>query len=169
MDEIYQMWQYARQNAETDAQRHESLADDLDAAYGIGTWRLTRNMDEQPKAGERAVVFTYADGDNEGDFQIICPDKRPKMAIVMRFGTSATIEAVCFSARQAEHIRALAYATSQRGVDYEVEMHAPCMDMSRVGLAKEYIDNDSLKFKSVMNHEILDEKEAEQIEIALPF
>lgn len=161
MDEIYLMWQYARANAKTDAQAHESLADDLDAAFGIEKWRLSRDMDEQPRENEHAYVFTYADGDEQGDFQIFVPNKRPKIAIVIRIeGEMFTgIEAVCYSARQAAHIAAVSQALIRFDAKYIVEMIDPCMDISRLSIAKQYIDGEPFKFARILDSNALDEDE----------
>lgn len=161
MDEIYLMWQYARANAKTGAQQHESLADDLDAAFGIGTWRLSRNMDEQPSENEHAVVFTYMDGDEQGDFQVFVPNKRPRIAVIIRMeGEDFTgIETVCYSARQATHVAAVAQAIANFDAKYIVEMIDPCMDMSRLSIARQYIDGSPQNVARIIQSDAVDEDE----------
>lgn len=154
MDKIYTMWDYARNNAQDDKNRHESLADDLDAAFGRGNWRISRNMDENPADGERAIVFTYADGDTEGDFQIFARGE-PKLSVVVSI--SGEIVAICASARQALHISSL--ETAITGDPHRVDCIAMEKPKTRLAIAREYVDGQRENAEKILCTDILDEAE----------
>lgn len=154
MDKIYAMWGYACSNAQNDKNRHESLADDLDAAFGHGNWRISRDMDESPADGEQAIVFTYADGDAEGDFQIFARGE-PKLSLVVSI--SGEVVAICASARQALHISSL--ETAITGDPHRVDCIAMEKPKPRLAITREYIDGQRENAEKILCTDILDEAE----------
>lgn len=146
-DGLYDMWDYAKKNAKTTKNMWDSFADDLDASVGIGQWRVSRNMDEQPQKGEHAVVFTFGDGDGDGDFQVFCK-RPPKMSVVIDIATG-NVAFLGWSARQAEHTKAILVGVQEidpfvdnASPDYAVEQVIVDRPQSRIQIAMDYAETD---------------------------
>ena len=145
-DGLYDMWDYAKKNAKTTKNMWDSFADDLDASVGIGQWRVSRNMDEQPRKDEHAVVFTFGDGDGDGDFQVFC--KRPPKISVVIETTSRSVAFIGWSARQADYTKAILDAVQTvdpffDGLpDYVIEQVVVDRPQSRMQIALDYAETD---------------------------
>lgn len=143
---LFDMWDYAKKNAKTTKNMWDSFADDLDASVGIGQWRVSRNMDEQPRKGEHAVVFTFGDGDGDGDFQVFCK-RPPKMSVIIET-TSRSTAFLGWSARQATHVMAILNAIAgehfvmDADPDYVLEQVVVDRPQSRIQIAMDYAETD---------------------------
>lgn len=155
---LYDMWDYAKKNAKTTKNMWDSFADDLDASVGIGQWRVSRNMDEQPRKDEHAVVFTFGDGDGDGDFQVFLK-RQPKMAIVVDIAAGEVVFAG-WSARQASYTASIMRAA--RGDDeivYALQMVHVDRPQTRLSVAMDYAETEEIA-QRIANSGALDDNES---------
>ena len=163
---LFDMWDYAKKNAKTTKNVWDSFADDLDASVGIGQWRVSRNMDEQPKPGETAVCFTFADGDEQGDFQVFLK-KQPKMSVVIET-TSRSTAFLGWSARQATHVMAILNAIAgehfvmDADPDYVLEQVVVDRPQTRLSIAMDYAENEETALH-IVNSGALDDNEKKEL------
>ena len=163
---LFDMWDYAKKNAKTTKNVWDSFADDLDASVGIDQWRVSRDMNEQPKAGETAVCFTFADGDEQGDFQVFLK-KQPKMSVVIET-TSRSTAFLGWSARQATHVMAILNAIAgehfvmDADPDYVLEQVVVDRPQTRLSIAMDYAENEETALH-IVNSGALDDNEKKEL------
>lgn len=158
---LFDMWDYAKKNAKDQKNMWESFADDLDASVGIDQWRVSRDMDEQPKTGETAVCFTFADGDEQGDFQVFLK-RQPKMAIVVDIAAGEVVFAG-WSTRQASYTESIMKAA--RGDDeiaYALQMVYVDRPQTRLSIAMDYAENEETA-QRIANSGALDDNESHRL------
>ena len=158
---LFDMWDYAKKNAKDQKNMWESFADDLDASVGTDQWRVSRDMDEQPKTGETAVCFTFADGDEQGDFQVFLK-RQPKMAIVVDIAAGEVVFAG-WSTRQASYTESIMKAA--RGDDeivYALQMVHVDRPQTRLSIAMDYAENEETA-QRIANSGALDDNESHRL------
>lgn len=155
---LFDMWDYAKKNGKTAKNVWDSFADDLDASVGTEQWRVSRDMDEQPKTGETAVCFTFADGDEQGDFQVFLK-RQPKMAIVVDVAAGDVVFAG-WSARQASYTASIMKAArGDNEIVYALQMVCVDRPQTRLSVAMDYAETEEIA-QRIANSGALDDNES---------